>query len=477
MKRRLGGSLVALTLVLGVSACSQADGPKSPEPSTAAVSTGSPSPEPEENGSQVGEVEAPSEAMKSFVTEVENRVKKHWGKMDRVWPGMDYTKHDLLILRSGETGETAGGWLINTEGSRELKPHEYAELFTPGAGGYEQIKYDGRDAIIMGIDEDLASKGAKGVDEFYRVATHELVHFYHQPQASSADDDRAQPYPLEENPRVYRRMIYDHLVAALKEPGKRDDHLGRAAHWYKRWKDEYAEEATAIRGTDNDEGIARYVENAATFVGDGTAVRDGLIKNIKSETDFNSAAAESYEVGFVAAALLDEKAPDWKDGFYDRGDSVLEKLFEGVSPIEEEVDPNVEKNVKEFVNEINTSGAEALKDIEKAHDDTSVPYLRIDETEAAGSFGVQDTFRYQDMEVMTKYTRDYTIEGGSASLKGVSVVAEGEGDRMLVTIPLTGEHTLDGDQLTVKMDGLTMTGKVEVSEQDGRKIYTAVASQ
>ena len=65
-------------------------------------------------------------------------------------------------------------------------------------------------------------------------------------------------------------------------------------------------------------------------------------KFIRKEQIFIAADKESYEIGYVAGLILDEKNPNWKENFYVTGKGIPEVLLENVIPIPDEPDKKTE---------------------------------------------------------------------------------------------------------------------------------------
>ena len=243
----------------------------------------------------------------TFADEVASMVQTNWPSMHAVWPGYDYDKHNLILVSESQ------GVLINTKGITALSAQALEELEKPNPGGYAKLAYEGKPSIIMAID-DVEMQQADGAIETYKTATHELVHFYYQDKAVIHEQtDRTQRYPVEAGPRILRQMLYRRLIDAYENKGEAERHLAHAKHWLARYQNEFAQESMAIKSVDIAEASARQSENLGTFIGkklDQEAFRQEAIKTIAKDEVFESADAESYEIGFVAALLLDERRPD-----------------------------------------------------------------------------------------------------------------------------------------------------------------------
>lgn len=266
----------------------------------------------------------------SYVNEVDKLVKLNWPLMNKVWPGYDYTSHNFLIFNLDEDYNIKEARLLSVTENRKLKKSEYEGITPPNPQGYDQIKFQGKHSIVMSVDDDYINS-KNSVDDFYKTATHEMVHFYYQRGVkANVKSSRSQIYPIELAPRIYRRMQYTRLIQAFENLDKRDEYLGKAKFWLDKYNAEYKKEAVTIRATDIAEGTARYTENIGTFIGKTLSKNDfkkEADKLIPKDQIFVAADKESYEIGYVAALLFDEKDPKWKDKYYSTGKGIPEEFY------------------------------------------------------------------------------------------------------------------------------------------------------
>ena len=120
-------------------------------------------------------------------------------------------------------------------------------------------------------------------------------------------------YPIEREPRIFRRMIYTRLIQAFENPDRQDAYLSKAKFWLDKYNTEFKSEADRIRVTDIAEATARYTENLGMFIGKNLSkgdLRKEADRLIKKEHIFIAADKESYEIGYVAGLILDEKDPN-----------------------------------------------------------------------------------------------------------------------------------------------------------------------
>ena len=166
-------------------------------------------------------------------------------------------------------------------------------------------------------------------------------------------------YPIEREPRILRRMIYTRLIQAFENPDRQDEYLGKAKFWLDKYNDEYKSEADRIRATDIAEATARYTENFGLFIGKNLSkgdLRKEADKRIRKEQIFIAADKESYEIGYVAGLILDEKDPNWKETFYVTGKGIPEVLLENRTPISDEPDKEIVDRVAREIDRTNKDG-------------------------------------------------------------------------------------------------------------------------
>lgn len=415
-----------------------------------------------------------------FAKAISDRIAKHWPHMAKIWPTYDYTKHTLVLFSLSAPGKVDAAYAITTSGMRELTPTEYADIEVPQHDGYAQITFNGSPSIAMSVNSSEMSK-PQTIDSTYRVATHELVHFYYQGEMKQPDENasRAQPYPLDPTPRTYRQMIHRQLLVAYETPDKRAEHLAKARFWLDKYHSEFADEAKATASTDIAEGTARYTDLlGAIITGDNKPeeVRQAEQKLLGRDDFVPSAEAEAYQLGEVAGLLLDEENPQWKKDFYTSGQTLLDLLLKDIKPAEDSVAPEVAKAVESEVAKRNSEVKDEIADVQKAATDTSIPYLKIDDTDAEGSFGATGSFIVGDEEISTGYTARFDVGGTELAINDAAVKATfDESGRSYLLLPLTMKHSVKDGVLTVDDAKLAAKGlKVAESKEDGRTVYTVV---
>ena len=210
----------------------------------------------------------------AYVDRVSGLVTLNWPAMHKVWPGYDYTNHNFLIFYLDEEGSVKEAKLLNVNENRALEKKEYENITPPNPEGYDQIQFQNKSSIVMSVD-DTVMETENSVNELYKTATYEIVHFYYQKDIqASADSSRSQMYPIERAPRILRRMIYTRLIQAFENPDRQDEYLGKAKFWLDKYNDEYKSEADRIRATDIAEATARYTRKISDCLSERICLRE-----------------------------------------------------------------------------------------------------------------------------------------------------------------------------------------------------------
>lgn len=222
------------------------------------------------------------------------------------------------------------------------------------------------------------------------------------------------------------------------------------------------------------------MEYVGSYIGDVAAGKDRdplAAQAIMRDEVFITADSESYELGYVAALLLDKHQPEWKQSFYDHNKTLDQLLLEHIAPMEDAMDETVQQAVHSEVDLVNAEIAAEMKDIVAAQQNQSVPYLKLDVTDVMASYESTGNYLVGEGDVNTSVTVQYRVGNELVSLKRVSTLAQYTDDgRMYFIIPLTMAHTLTGDVLQVGADNLEVQGiRVTTTQQDGRTVYQAVA--
>lgn len=413
-----------------------------------------------------------------YADQVSQLVKLNWPAMNKVWPSYNYKEHNFVLFYLDEQGQVKEAKLLNAEGIGNLKEEEYQNITPPNPEGYDQLEFANKPSIVMSVD-DISMSNDDAVKELYKTATHEIVHFYYQDRIeTSADSSRSQLYPIETTPRLYRQMLYRRLIQAFENPDKEAEYLGKAKYWLDKYNTEFKSEADGIRATDIAEATARYTENFGMFIGKNLSAqeqRKEADKAIPKDQIFLAADKESYEIGYVAALILDQKDPNWKESYYATNKGIPEVLLESSQPSADQPDKDLEDKITETVKTSNQEAQDKLKDIIASKDDVAIPYLHLDVSKGSKSFYAENIFRYQDLAVMAGYSNTFQVDGKLIDLKSTAIISGYETEDQHIRIPLTMKYTIKDGKLTIESDKVKVDGiSVQTSKEGDRTIYSAV---
>jgi hypothetical protein len=227
------------------------------------------------------------------------------------------------------------------------------------------------------------------------------------------------------------------------------------------------------------EAPAKYTDNLATFITREMTADDiykEAGKHIDRDSIFYSADAESYEIGNVAALLLDKQSTGWKDSYYRDKQTIEEKLLADVQPIEDTIDPDIENKLTTALDQYNEQTKDEIADIIETEATKDIPYLKLDISASTSSMSAAAMLSYEDKEIIVRYANQFSVDGKTVELDGVNVIDSYTDDgRSYLYIPLPNDATFADDQLTVESDKLKIDGiKATLGDEDGRKVYQAI---
>lgn len=306
-----------------------------------------------------------------------------------------------------------------------------------------------------------------------------MVHFYYQKGVkANANSSRSQIYPIEKEPRILRRMLYTRLIEAFENPDKQDEYLGKAKYWLDKYNKEFKNEANSIRATDIAEVTARYTENLGVFIGKNLTkeeFRKEEDKFIPKDQIFIAADKESYEIGYVAGRVFDDRDPDWKDKFYSTGKGIPEVLLEKVKPIKDEEDKELVKKITEKVETTNADAKEKLKDVIAAKEDKNIPLLHLDVSKGSKSFYAENMFKYDNLSIMSGYSSKFNVKGKNVEINNNAIISGYEEEHQYLRVPLTMKYKVKDGKLTIDTEKVKADGiEVKETKEDGRVVYSAV---
>lgn len=94
---------------------------------------------------------------------------------------------------------------------------------------------------------------------FYHEAFHQFVQNPDKGWEKFSDDyNRDQNYPIQYEPRIYRKLALIALKNAWENESKKAEYYSRAKYWTAKYEKNYPQEAAGIKSTDIDEATAEY---------------------------------------------------------------------------------------------------------------------------------------------------------------------------------------------------------------------------
>lgn len=442
-----------------------------------AAGCGSPT-ESSQDTAQSTSVAADQNSFKSYLEPFGQKIQAHWPASSLVWPGVDFTKHVAVVFKLDDEKKVEEAWSFDTQGSKKLSREDLKDLTPPDPGQYSEATFKDRTAIFLSVD-DSTIKNDPDANDLYRFASHEPVHFYHQQDITLHDSgaSRSQEYPINPEPRILRQMAYHNMVKAYENPKERETYLRYAKYWHDQWKQKFPNEYKSIAWVDIAEGHARYIENFLTFRTTKSTpeeIHAGALKNIKKDVTFNSADQESYEIGYVASLLLDENQPSWKDTYLKEDITQAEKLLSNITPLEEKVNPKIERDVTSTIEDQNKEISSDIAPVLDAEKDINIPLLQLDTTDTKGSFYSKNFINHKGKEVVIGFTGSYSVVDGEVALNDAAVFMEN--GQLEIPLPKDTESNdgiLNVDTEKAKIKNIKVSKETDAS---GRTIYRAKAT-
>lgn len=253
-----------------------------------------------------------------------------------IWPTYDWSNVNVMLTAEGEG-------TILWKGSRGGALSDVAPADVPARatmGMYSFFEYQGAKTVALFMEKD--DRYLDNPTAVFRIGVHEGFHYIGQSGWSYKQGGaRTTLLPLEDRPRLYRRLMYRRLKEHVVS-GKADTpSLRKAAFWFQKWKTEFPHEVNSA--TDGYEGTAEYTETLAHLVSlngcqlSESELQQKLIEFLRTsgEADerLNTALdSEGYSMGSMGAYALrfNQKRGDWQ-ARVKTSETPLEILFANVS--------------------------------------------------------------------------------------------------------------------------------------------------
>lgn len=306
-----------------------------------------------------------------YVLRTAQQVWKTWPYAEKIWPGADFSKFNLLIT------ETKGrySWLISYNkkivkfNSKDL-PKSYKvqgikNLFTDSNHKLNNIP-----TIKVEIDSEMFQKNydkaefesLKTGTLLFPFTTHEEFHRY-QNAWKPGETDQEKLFKLGENnfkARTQRLEIINALNNAIINQDKEKEYLQAAKWWFEEYKKDNPQEYKLVKTFDILEGSARYFDmamNIRSIFGMDLKKEDAfnlykemIIKDYKLSSDryYGLPDEESYDIGGLSGVLLEAKEnSNWKSEV-EKGKTPLEILLKDYKKVPQKNSDEVLKLIDEI---------------------------------------------------------------------------------------------------------------------------------
>ncbi|NLY21501.1 MAG: hypothetical protein GXZ08_09505 [Tissierellia bacterium] len=431
---------------------------------------------PEEVGEELAETPQEEYAEENF-----RLVQENWPHMDSIWPELDYNNHNfLLFYNDGE--KTPEGWVINAEKIEKLSEDVIKSLEIPQVRAYNQLEFEGKPSIAISFNDELMNPVDEGTGNFtYDLATHELIHFYHQEDLKSPEgnvESRAASYPLDPTPRIYRGMVLKSLVDAYDNPEQRDEYLGIAKYWSNIWESEFPTEKETIAATEVSEGAPRYIETLGEVANPDitTEVRDERIRihldYFLKEIPESRLDSEPYAIGAVSGLLLDEINPDWKNDYFINNKAPIDILLGNIEPLESKMDDEIKDSIEKNVNDKNTAVKPKFDAFDEIMNNKKVPVVILNEEFANGAFIMEGSYNYKGYEITVETTGGFTVDGKPFNIDKALMFYEAKPDSN-ITVGIIGDYSFEDSILKVDNEYLKCEiPATKTEDADGRIVFT-----
>lgn len=219
---------------------------------------------------------------------------------------------------------------------------------------------------------------------------HESFHFVQQTDWQRDRHLRGMDYPLSFEPRLFRKMLFDHLLKYFNSKGGELDSLKKAAYWYHRWKMSYPNEVAY--STDDYEGSAAYVQHIYNLLANYSCEvsEEELLKGVISQVMPSRAQAmdptlsslslsqEGYSIGALSFFILRwlNKTPN----LFERirlGESPLDVLFSNIEKLPEEINTSMKQLYVNKAYEKNQTFSSILDPLLKSYDTKDPNFIRV----------------------------------------------------------------------------------------------------
>lgn len=398
-----------------------------------------------------------------------------------IWPGINPQYYSQVITNGNKHYAVSAERyeeITDTQNEDELQKDLLTLQNAPSL--YKKSKYKGEPVTVMNLAK--LSEHFSEADRMGGFITlmHEAFHFYTQPDwklkdtivKSDADENagnmRASKYPLNEEPRVLRTMIYNSLYSALRSETEEDmnGHLSDAKFWYEKWEAEFPDEYGNIMETDIAEGTAEYFSNEIRRILENNNEINEVPEDRAASAE--SADVESYSLGDLAIQLLKKQNRFEVSTYEQAGKTPLESLLENTQASTDAKENDVIRSaVSKNIQATNQQISNYFSNYIDADKNGKATYLGV----SAGPSGIATSGFYYLTDISKTGWQDSTISHADIQIENCAVFEYKD----MYLIPVSADKIIfDSDTLSINADGITMKNPMKyekLQDENGNIIY------
>ena len=355
---------------------------------------------------------------------------------EKIWPGYTWAnKFDSVLLVS--TNNSKSFELDYKTFSMKEIPFEKTPSFA--LGGFAESSIGEKKYISYSLDYG---------DTYYdtlALLVHENFHYYGQEGIKGVPESiratRADVYPFNPLPRLYRSMINFYLSEALKKPEQKTEFISKAKFWNNLHKTEFFDDYISVGNLDMIEGSATYAEaltiamarNNCSLTKEATSAM--LFTKPDNVYDFytyfeSDKAGQAY-LGGMLAYMVDDLLFDGTLNLKKmtmEGKQPMDQLFTHFEAVETSVNEEINQSIDDDYRAINE---EAKIDVDQYLENKNKGMIAISQPlrlqgDMGGSFSVNgfiavDEAKYGFAEIYQSYKRSFETPTIKAKFTGVNL--------------------------------------------------------
>lgn len=408
-------------------------------------------------------------------------------ELPEIWSDINKQDYHLVITNGHKT------YYISKEFYEEIDSGQdnddvdsVLQMLQYAVGMYQPMTYHGKNVTAMNLMKTGDTCTEEDLIRNFAILMHESFHLHtqsewkginiSQTENGTQSNMRASDYPLDEQPRIMRTMLYNCLYSALNAQNinEEEKYMEHAKYWYEKWENEYAYEYSAIKETDLAEGTAEYFGNEIKRIIQED--KYSLVTPEEFAAESQSADAESYNLGDIAIQLLKKRDVFKVSDFEDQGKTPLESLFADVEKsTPSTTNDKLEKIVSDNIAAINAQVSESFSEYMEADTKGQMTYIGVKSESLTGI--MSEGFYY--------LTQIHKTGWQNASISNINIQVD---NRILmeykdmILIPITeSEMTVKDNVITgISADGITLNASVTYEKNqdlNGNTIYRLLESE